>query len=84
MSDKYQNPLEQAWAQTSSEPPNSPSESSFAAPTLLAESVEYTKTLVECGRVTTVADMLSNTAYVYLGPKERLALAWRVLKTIFR
>lgn len=57
---------------------------SFAAPPLLAESVEYTKTLVGCGRVATVADMLANTAYVYLGRKERLALAWRILKTIFR
>lgn len=57
---------------------------SFAAPPLLAECVEYTKTLVECQRVSTVADMLENTAYVYLGRKERLALAWRILKTIFR
>lgn len=59
-------------------------ERSFAAPPLLAECVEYTKVLAETGRVQTVTDLLANVSYVYLTWTERAALAWRILKTIFR
>lgn len=51
---------------------------------LLAECVEYTKVLAETGRVQTVTDLLANVSYVYLTWTERAALAWRILKTIFR
>lgn len=51
---------------------------------LLAECYDYIKTLAECARMETVPDMIANVSYVYLSRKERIALAWRILKTIFR
>lgn len=51
---------------------------------LLAESVEYMKTLNEVGRVQSIAEMLTATSYVFLTRPARVRLAWDILKTIFR
>lgn len=50
----------------------------------LLECYEYIKSVKETNRVKTVPDLLTNVAYVYLGRMERVALAWRILKTLFR
>jgi hypothetical protein len=59
-------------------------QSAVGSTRLLAECYDYIKTLAECARMGTVPDMLANVSYVYLSRQERLALAWRILKTIFR
>lgn len=60
------------------------SKSPVRSNTLLSECYEYINTVKECSRVQTVPDLLSNVSYVYLTWNERIALAWRILKTAFR
>lgn len=50
----------------------------------VAECVKYIKVLMSVRPPECVADLLANVAYVYLSRWERLALAWRVFKTVFR
>lgn len=64
--------------------PSEQTESAVRSSGLLAESVEYMKTLNEVGRVQSIAEMLTATSYVFLTRPARVRLAWDILKTIFR
>jgi hypothetical protein len=64
--------------------PSEPTESAVRSSGLLAESVEYMKTLNEVGRVQSIGEMLTATSYVFLTRPARVRLAWDILKTIFR
>lgn len=51
---------------------------------LMEESVEFADALCKSRRVQSVAELLAETAYVYLTKPARLRLAWDILKTILR
>lgn len=50
----------------------------------MEESVEFADALCKSRRVQSVAELLAETAYVYLTKPARLRLAWDILKTILR